>query len=226
LRGLAARAHEEQQSDREVGAPTDGIGRLGEDLAVGERAERRPDEHDAEAEAEVTHAVDDEGLLARVRGRLLLVPEADQEVRAESDRLPEHVEDEEVGRQHQHHHGEDEEVEVGEETGVAVIPVHVSGRVEMDQEADSRDHEQHDGGELVHLHRHRRREAAGADPREELAHVRLAVEHAREDEARGDEGQAQRGHGDPVRGASGKTAEERVQQRAREREERNQPDES
>ena len=96
----------------------------------------------------------------------------------------------------------------------------------MDQKADAGDHEQHDGGELVHLHRDRRLEGAGADPREELAHVRLAVEHAREDEARGEEGQTQRGNGDPMREVSGAPPEERIDERAHEREERNQPDES
>ena len=169
LRRLAARAHEEEERDGEVDVGAHARVGLGEDLAVVERAEGDPDEHDAEAEAEVAHPVDDEGLLARVGGRLLLVPEADQEVRAEADRLPEDVEDEEVAGQHQHHHREHEQVQVGEEARVARIVVHVADGVEVDEEAHPGHHQQHHRGELVHLRGDRGLEGARDHPGEEVA---------------------------------------------------------
>src|SRR4030095_11048907 len=121
LRGLANRAGEEEEGDGEIGAGAHGVGGLAEDLAVVEGAEGGPDEHDAEGEAAVAHPGDDEGLLARVSGGLLLVPEADQEIRAEAHRLPAHVEEEEVASHYERQHGEDEEVEVGEEAREARI---------------------------------------------------------------------------------------------------------
>ena len=61
-----------------------------------QRAERRPEQQHAEHEREIADAVDDERLLARVGRRLLLVPEADQQVGAEADALPADEHDREV----------------------------------------------------------------------------------------------------------------------------------
>ena len=94
-------------------------------------------EHDAEAEAEVADAVDDERLLGGVVGRAAPEVEADQQVGAEADRLPEDEEQEEVVGQHQHQHREDEERQVGEEAVVAAVAVHVADGVDVDQEADA-----------------------------------------------------------------------------------------
>ena len=57
-------AHEEQE--RDAGGRARAASAAGglEHLVVVERAERRPQQHDAEAEAEVADAVDDERLLA------------------------------------------------------------------------------------------------------------------------------------------------------------------
>ena len=49
-----------------------------------------PERHQADDHAEVADAVDDERLVGRVRGALPLDVEADQEVRADADQLPEH----------------------------------------------------------------------------------------------------------------------------------------
>ncbi len=199
LGGLAAGAHEEEERDGGIGPHAHrGVG-LAEDGAVVQRAEGDPDQHDAQPEAEVPHPVHDEGLLARVGGGLLLVPEPDEEVRAEADRFPEDVEHEEVARQHQHHHREHEEVQIGEEAGVARIAVHVAGGVEMDEEPHPGHDQQHHRGELIHLRRERGLERPRRDPRKQLAHERLARPDAREDGAGGEEGGGQRGDGDPVR---------------------------
>ena len=76
------------------------------------RADREEQQHDAETEPEVAEAVDDEGLLARVRGGFLFVLIADQEVRAEADRLPAEVELQEVVRHDEHEHREGKEAQI------------------------------------------------------------------------------------------------------------------
>ena len=68
----------------------------------------------AEDEAEVADAVDDERLLAGVGRRLLLEPEADQQVRAEADALPADEHHQEVGAEHEHEHERREQVQVRE----------------------------------------------------------------------------------------------------------------
>ncbi len=63
-----------------------------------ERAVGRPDQEHAQGEAEVADAIDQKRLLAGRGRRGLLVPEADQQVAAQPDRFPEHVQQHEVAR--------------------------------------------------------------------------------------------------------------------------------
>ena len=112
LRRLAHRAHEEQQADDRQRAllveriaeevqhglamragframPGRGQGRgIGEDRVEIDRAEQHEHAENAEDEAEIADAVDDEGLDRRGVGRRLLVPEADQQVGGEAHALP------------------------------------------------------------------------------------------------------------------------------------------
>ena len=128
-------------------------------------AEGDEDEHHAQAEAEVAHPVDDEGLLAG-RGRLgLVIVEADQVVGAEPHRLPAEVEQQVVVGQHQHEHAEGEQAQVGEEAVVAGVAVHVALGVDEDQQAHAGDHQQHDRRQLVHLEADGHLEAPHREPR-------------------------------------------------------------
>src|SRR5208282_2375176 len=101
LSGLAGRAKEEKQGDGSEDRCTEGHAPLiqhgGKRLSdtgkrdwVGKalrceanRAERDRDVKNAEDEAGVAHTIDDEGLLASVRGRFLQEVETDQQVAAE-----------------------------------------------------------------------------------------------------------------------------------------------
>ena len=134
----------------------------------GDRAEQHEDEEDAEREAEIADPVDDEGLDGRGVGRVLLVPEADQEVAREADALPaeEHL-DEVVGR-HQHQHGEGEERQIGEEARPVRILVHVADRVEVHERRDRRHDDQHHGGQRVDPKGPVDHHVAGGEPLREL----------------------------------------------------------
>src|SRR2546422_7562882 len=62
-------------------------------------------------------------------------------------RSPEDVEEEEVAGEHEHRHREHEQVQVREVARVAGIAVHVAGRVEVNERADTGDDEEHHAGE-------------------------------------------------------------------------------
>ena len=109
---------------------------------------RREQEHRAE-QAEVADAVGDERLLAGRGVGELVVPEADEQVRAEADALPPDEQHREVVRQDERQHREDEEVQVREEPGEARVVRHVGGRVEVDEEADAGDDQHHHADERV-----------------------------------------------------------------------------
>ena len=116
-------------------------------------AEGVEDQEDAEDEAEVADAVDDERFLAGVGGEVLVVVEADQQVRAEPDSFPSDEHHHVVRSEHEQQHHEHEEIEVGEEARVALLVRHVAGGVDVDQEADPRDDQQHRAGERIDAER-------------------------------------------------------------------------
>ncbi len=118
-----------------------------EHLVEAQRPEVDPDHGDTEAEAEVADAVDDEGLLGRAGRRGLLVPEADEQVAAQADRLPADVQQQEVVGQDQQQHAEHEQVEVGEEAPQPAVAVHVADRVDVDEEAHRAHDQQEHGGQ-------------------------------------------------------------------------------
>ena len=104
---------------------------------------------DAEQEAEVTDAVDDERLDGgRVRRRLL-EPEANEQIGGDADALPAEEHLHQIVRRHERQHGEGEEGQVGEEARPVRIVAHVADRVDMHQGRDGVDDDQHDGGQRV-----------------------------------------------------------------------------
>src|SRR5581483_10617777 len=122
---------------------------LTEDVRKIERAEVCDEEEHREQESEVADAVDDEGLLAGIGGGVATEIEADQQVGSETDALPSDEEQLEARREHQNQHEEHEEVEVREEAPVTFLFSHVANRVDVNQEADTRDDAEHDQREVV-----------------------------------------------------------------------------
>ena len=87
--------------------------------------------------------------LPGVGRRFLVIVETDQQVAAQSHAFPAHEQQRVVVGQHQHQHEEHEQVQVAEEAVVAVIVRHVPDGVDVDQEADAGDHQDHDRAERV-----------------------------------------------------------------------------
>ena len=158
LRGLARGADKEQQrndgygAERLLGTERSHFSR---DFLKVERSELREDEQDAENESPIADPVDDEGFLAGVGRGLLLIPEANQEIRTEPNALPADEHHEEVGAQYEREHERGEQVQIGEVPrvfGVGLL-VHVRGRIHVNQQPDAGHHENHHGRERIETQR-------------------------------------------------------------------------
>ena len=121
------------------------VGRQFGHLPEVKRAEREEDQKDAEHKAEIADPVDDERLLACIGRALLGVVEADQEIGAEPDSLPPDEHHQEVAAQDQDQHEEAEQVQVAKipgESGAGLL-MHVRRRVDVNEETDAGDDENH-----------------------------------------------------------------------------------
>ena len=108
-----------------------------------ERAEMNLQQQDAQEQAEVTDARRDERLLRRLARRHALVVEANQEIRAEPDAFPEYVELQEVRGQYEPEHRRDEERDEREESSHSGIALHIADGINLDEEGNRRDDEEH-----------------------------------------------------------------------------------
>ncbi len=157
----------------------------GEDRIELHGTEQHEDAEDAEREAEIAHAIDDEGLDGGGRGRGLLVPEADQQIGSHADAFPAEEHLDQVVRGHQHQHGEGEQRQVGMEARHRRVVMHVPDRVDMHHEGDPVDHDQHDRGQGVEFQAPGNVEVARDDPAQHRNSDRVAgLDHVDEDENR------------------------------------------
>src|SRR4029434_1393651 len=104
---------------------------------------------DAECEAKVADAINDEGLDGGRVSRRLVIPEADQEIRRESHASPAEKELKKIVGSHQRQHGKGEQREISKEARPARIVFHVADGVKMHETRDVGYHHQHHGGERV-----------------------------------------------------------------------------
>ena len=137
-----------------------------------QRPEGREDQEHGDEEARVADPVHDERLLARVRVVPVLVPEADEQVRAEPHALPAHEHEREAGPEDEYEHEEDEEVEVREVAGIAGIVAHVADGIDVDQAPDTGHDHAHQHRELVELEVDPDAEVPGHDPVPQADHFR------------------------------------------------------
>src|SRR2546421_10133741 len=101
--------------------------------------------------ADVADGVHAEGLACRQYRRAALEPETDQQIRTEADHGPADDQPDEVAGEDEQEHREDEEVHVGEEAREAGVLPHVADRIDVDEEADAGDHQDHQGGERIDI---------------------------------------------------------------------------
>jgi hypothetical protein len=80
---------------------------------------------------------------------MLLIPEPDQGVRAQSDAFPTDEQQQEIVGQHQGEHRGGEKVEECKKPPVRFVLMHVANRIHMNQPTDAGDNQDHDGGERV-----------------------------------------------------------------------------
>ena len=111
-----------------------------------ERPRETPQHDDPDQQADVARLGDPERLHRGARGGRPLIPEADQQVRAEADQLPAHEQLQQVRRQHESHHREREErlIDVVAAERRRRLVVQVAERVELDEQRHERDEAQHD----------------------------------------------------------------------------------
>ena len=191
LRRLAHGAHEEQQTDHSHGIELPGeelnhrqtsrgelVGGLESAIKI-DVAEHQEGAENAQGKAEVTDAVDDEGLHRGGRGRRLGVPEPDQQIGSQPHAFPAKEHLQEVIGGHQHQHGEGEEREVGEEARAMRVLFHVANGIEVDERRHGVDHHQHDGGQRIDAQDPTQVHVTDLDPAHDLDldHSRLAIAH-------------------------------------------------
>ena len=102
-------------------------------------------------ESEVADAVDDEGFLSCGGGRVLYEEEADQQIRRQADALPADEHQQVVAGQDQRQHEKHEQVQVGEEAVEAAFLPHVADGINVNQETNAGDDQQHDQRKLVEI---------------------------------------------------------------------------
>ena len=151
LRALAGSADQQAETDDGQNGSVP-IGRNREpdsDVGETEGAEGGEYEEDSNEESEVSNAVDDEGLLARIGRGFAVEVKADEEIGREADALPADKHEEKVAGEDQDGHEEEKEIKKAEVTGVAGLVLHVADGIDVDQEADAGNNQKHDGRKLV-----------------------------------------------------------------------------
>ena len=173
--------------------------RIGEHGCVIQRAEHHQHQADAEQEAEVAHAVDQERLQVGVDRRGARVPETDQQIGHQTHRFPTEEQLHEVVGHHQHQHGEGEQRDVAEETLITGIFFHVADGVDVHHERDESHHQHHHHGQAVDQEADLEAGLAGRHPFVDRAVEQVPRHHILEDRQRSEEGDRDQRDGDAMR---------------------------
>ncbi len=173
LCGLAAGPQEQAergQRNHVAGNTPPERGRL--HLAVLQRSHLAEEDEHAHQHPEIADAVHHKRLFCGVPRpgnrhpfELAVVPEPDQQERAQPYPFPSEERHKKVVGKNQVQHHEDEQVQIGEEAEESAIPVHVADRIDMDQRADAGNDQKEDDRKLIELVGEVHRKFAGGDPR-------------------------------------------------------------
>ena len=109
----------------------------------------RKEPDDSQQKEDIADARGEKSFLGRRRRRRLLIPEADQQVRGESDDLPAHEQQQQAVRDHHAQHRSGKEREKAEEARKILVVRHVADGVDEDQQANEADHHQHHRRERI-----------------------------------------------------------------------------
>ena len=123
---------------------------LGKRFAVIQSAGVGGDQANAQNEAEISDPVNKKGFhVGEDRGRFI-EPKSDQQIRHQADRLPTEEKLKHVVAHHQHQHRKCEQRDVGKETVVASVLLHVADGVDVNHERDECHYAHHHGSQPVH----------------------------------------------------------------------------
>ena len=222
---------EKECDERDLRSVGDERGRCGPEDIYKIQRPNRPENHEhGQQQPEVADPVHDERLLTGSRLGLVVEPEPDEEVAAETHAFPSDEQDGKVGAEDQHQHEEDKQVQVGKIAWVRSVVTHVSHAEHVDQGTDTGDHHEHDGRQLVDLERQIYLQLTNRHPRPHVHDVGRIMDGPSESHypgKGGDEGRDQNTDAYYAHGAfriRPEEAQPTVHQKAQEREEHREPD--
>ena len=229
---LTDAAEKEKECDeRDLRSVGDKRSRRGlEDLQKIQRPNRPEDHEHGQQQPEVADPVHDERLLTGSRLGLVVEPEPDEEVAAETHAFPPDEQDRKVGAEHQHQHEEDKQVQVGEIAWVRSVLTHVSHAEHVDQGTDTGHYHEHHGRQLVDLERQIDLQLTNRHPRphaHDVGRVMYGPRESHDPYKSGDEGADQNTDAYYTHGAFRVRPEEAqptVRQKAQERQQHREPD--
>ena len=122
-----------------------------EHLFKTQRTEMHKNEHHSQNESRIADSIYDKCLFPGIACALLVEIKSDQQVGAQPHSFPPDKHHHVVVGQDQGEHRKHEEVQIGEEAIIAAVVPHVSGRIDVNQETDSGNDQDHDGRKRIQL---------------------------------------------------------------------------
>ncbi len=141
------------------------------------RTEVIPHRQNTNSKAKITDAIDNKGLHGGHIGALALEPEANQQIGEQTHRLPAEEQREEAVSHDQHQHGEGKCGDIGKESSIAGIAMHVADGVDMHAGRYNRHGHHHQHSQAVDHHTHGHDKMAGNHPRPEITVKGCTMQH-------------------------------------------------
>ena len=137
---------------------------LGEHLGIVQCPGEGHDQANTKDKTKIAHTVHQKRLHVGKNGGWPVEPEANQQIRHQAHGLPSEKQLQQVVAHHQHQHGEREQGNVGKETVVAFILVHVTDGVDVNHEGHKSHHAHHHCGQAINQETYFHLEVAHGHP--------------------------------------------------------------
>src|SRR5262245_51293834 len=118
------------------------------------RFEGHKEKYDAEHEPKVTDPVDYKRFFASVRGTLACIPKANEQIRTQPHPFPANEHEQVIVGHDQDQHSPHEQVEVGKESGVILLVVHIPCGINVNEQSHTRHHQHHGARQSVNQKTH------------------------------------------------------------------------